>query len=237
MNPASESETTRILVADDDGIIQMVVKSMLEGVGYEVAVANNGREAIAELEGGRFDLVLLDCLMPEMDGFETCRFIRGSESASMDPRIPLIALSGLTENDELARCFSAGMDAFVAKPVDKQALLTAIGQCLDKPSTAGLSAGHDAAAEVAVGEEIIEKFMAEIPQVVAALKCAITDQDFHELRHLGHRLRGSAAVLKLARITAHSRALEHAAESSDHGLAASIAGTLQKELNRLLDDQ
>src|SRR6185295_10162002 len=92
-----------------------VATRMLERLGYRVEVAENGVEALAILSDKSFDLVLMDCQMPEMDGFETARAIRLREGA--EKHTPIVAMTANAMQGDRERCLAAGMDDYIAKPV------------------------------------------------------------------------------------------------------------------------
>lgn len=107
-----------ILVVDDHRVNQMVAQSMLKKLGYRVILAGNGLEALKEYQQRRIDLVLLDCQMPEMDGFETTRRIRQLESeGGRGKHLPIIAMTAQIAEDDQSQCFAYGMDDYIAKPV------------------------------------------------------------------------------------------------------------------------
>ncbi len=113
-----------ILVVDDSATNQMVATGMLDHLGYSTEVAANGFEALAALERTRFDVVLMDCRMPEMDGYEATAEIRRLEEDG--PRVPIVALTAGAMGNEEQRCRAAGMDDFLAKPLgleDLQAIV------------------------------------------------------------------------------------------------------------------
>ncbi|MBC9177791.1 response regulator [Pseudoroseomonas ludipueritiae] len=117
----------RILVVDDVALNRLVVQALLESADYEVIMAASGREAIAALSESRFDLVLMDVQMPEMDGLEATRYIRASEAARPNvPRTPIVALTGEEMKDEVQACFDAGMDGHLSKPADRAALISMV---------------------------------------------------------------------------------------------------------------
>ncbi len=107
----------RILVAEDNAVNQLVVRSMLERLGMTVSVAKDGADATAMAESETFDLVLMDCQMPVMDGYQATRNIRASGA-----RIPIIALTANALSEDRQRCVDAGMDSYLAKPVTGTAL-------------------------------------------------------------------------------------------------------------------
>jgi CheY-like chemotaxis protein len=122
--PATIIDGVNILVVEDNRINQIVVTLLLEKLGCLVDIARNGREACAALELKSYGLVLMDCQMPEMDGFEATRKIRRSEGASR--HTPIVALTAGVLKEERDQCFSAGMDAFLSKPVSYQILETTL---------------------------------------------------------------------------------------------------------------
>jgi signal transduction histidine kinase/DNA-binding response OmpR family regulator len=124
---AAPAAALRILVAEDNRINQMVVVRMLEKVGHRVDVAANGREALALLEGARYDVVFMDCQMPEMDGFEATRAIRSAE-AGTGRHLVVIALTANAMEGDRERCLQAGMDDYLAKPITQPTLAAALAR-------------------------------------------------------------------------------------------------------------
>ncbi|MDO9080941.1 MAG: ATP-binding protein, partial [Desulfuromonadales bacterium] len=108
----------RVLVAEDDFTNQLMTKAILEKFGYQVDVANNGAETLNLLEKTDYALVLMDCMMPVLNGFETTAVIRDSSSAVRNHAIPVIALTANVFKEDRARCLAAGMDDYLAKPID-----------------------------------------------------------------------------------------------------------------------
>jgi len=116
----------RILVAEDLYVNQLVVEAMLGSAGHEVTLVRTGAEAVTAVGDGGFDLVLMDVEMPEMDGIAATRAIRSLGEPG--GRIPIIALTANAMPEEMARCRAAGMNAHLAKPIDREALLRLIAQ-------------------------------------------------------------------------------------------------------------
>ena len=113
-------ENVRILLVEDNAVNQKVAVAMIKKLGGLIDVAVDGREAIAALEKGSYDLVLMDCQMPEMDGFEATRFIR--QKGKTGARIPIIAMTASAMQADREKCILAGMDDFIAKPVQPEEL-------------------------------------------------------------------------------------------------------------------
>jgi len=121
LRPSARAPLGRVLVAEDNPVNQRVVVKLLERRGYEVDVANNGREALAAVRARAYDVVFMDCQMPEMDGYEATRAIR----ALADPRgveLPVIALTAHAMQGDRERCLEAAMSDYLTKPITARAL-------------------------------------------------------------------------------------------------------------------
>jgi len=107
----------KVLLADDNGVNQMITAAMLESYGIEVTIVGNGREALDQYSKYEYDLILMDCQMPEMDGFEATSKIRELEIVTGKKRIPIIAFTANAMSGDYQQCLSAGMDGYLSKPV------------------------------------------------------------------------------------------------------------------------
>ena len=123
-------KTIRILLAEDNLVNQMVAKKMLEKLGYQSEAVLNGKEAVKAVQSDTYDLILMDCQMPEMDGYEATQKIRKLKSHVKD--IPIIAMTAHAMVGDREKCLKAGMDDYVAKPVNPEKLATAIEKALTK---------------------------------------------------------------------------------------------------------
>src|SRR5207247_7753400 len=122
-----------VLLAEDNPINQTLAARMLGRQGHTVVVAGNGVEALEALRGERFDVVLMDVQMPEMDGFEATATIRAEEQAT-GRRIPILAMTAHAMPGDEARCLAAGMDGYLAKPVRPEALAGALARFVGAPA-------------------------------------------------------------------------------------------------------
>jgi CheY-like chemotaxis protein len=117
----------RILVAEDNAINLLVIRTVLEKAGYQVVSVGNGRDAIARLETEHFDLVLMDISMPGMDGIEATRAIRARKGdSSIQSEIPIIAISAHSMKGDRERFLQAGMNDYISKPFVRETILTAV---------------------------------------------------------------------------------------------------------------
>jgi len=119
--------TGKVLLVEDNPINQMVAKKMLEKTGLVSVLAENGKEALERLEQEEFDAVLMDCQMPEMDGFEATRLWREQEQMLSNGRLPIIAMTANVMQGDRERCLASGMDDYLGKPV-RQAELGSVLQ-------------------------------------------------------------------------------------------------------------
>ena len=120
----------RILVVDDEAVNRLTMRAMLERLGCVVVLAENGRAALARLAAEDFDAVLLDVRMPDHDGYGMARAIRSGEALVRDPRVPLVAATAHVGSDDRQAALDAGMDAYLPKPVDFDALIRVLGEAL-----------------------------------------------------------------------------------------------------------
>jgi CheY-like chemotaxis protein len=133
--PVLRLEGMSILVAEDNAVNKTIIEAMLRQLGHGITMASNGREALEALARDHFDLVLMDCNMPEIDGLEATRRLRAGAGVR-DPNVPVIALTANAMNDDREQCLAAGMDDFLAKPVSVAALRQAIERIRERRAAA-----------------------------------------------------------------------------------------------------
>jgi signal transduction histidine kinase/CheY-like chemotaxis protein/HPt (histidine-containing phosphotransfer) domain-containing protein len=215
----------KILLAEDNPVNQQLAVRILEKRGHSVHVVPNGRQALDAVSRERYDLVLMDVQMPEMDGFETAAAIRARENSS-GAHLPIIALTAHAMAGDRERCLAAGMDGYLSKPLRAPELMDAIAQLLpDRPPSApvagvqndGLAGAgsFDRAALVAMLEgdltllhELAEVFLADTPALMIGLREAVVSRDSPRIGALAHRLKGSAANFQARPATETAQRLE-----------------------------
>jgi signal transduction histidine kinase/CheY-like chemotaxis protein len=150
--PTAEQEAPlagRVLLVEDNLVNQEIASAMLRNLGCEVEIADNGRTALLAVEAHEYAAVLMDCHMPEMDGFEATAALRareaatgGGASAGQNVRLPIVALTANAMDGDRERCLAAGMDAYLAKPFKKEALHAVLRTWLARPPQLAHAAGE-----------------------------------------------------------------------------------------------
>jgi CheY-like chemotaxis protein len=244
----------RVLVAEDNRVNQQVAVGMLERAGHEATVAENGREVLALLEKGTFDVVLMDVQMPELDGLETTAAIRERERAA-GGRLPIVALTAHAMKGDAERCLAAGMDAYLAKPLQPRELADTIAGVV--PS-AGAGAGPPEPVEraprapAAAGPvdlprlleriggdrralaEIIRVFRADWPKQAERLQSAIRTSDAAALRSAAHALKGAVSNFAAPAATEAALNLQKMGEAGRLVGAEVVLERLEREVTTLL---
>jgi two-component system, sensor histidine kinase and response regulator len=167
--PASGSSQGSLLVVDNDANNRDVLSRRLRRQGYTVATANNGRHALDMMCARTFDLVLLDIMMPEMDGYEVLRRLKADDRLQY---IPVIMISALSELESVVRCIEAGADDYLPKPFNPTLLKARIGACLEKKR------GRDR--ETLLFEQLQENY--KRLQELEKLRDDLTNMIVHDLR-------------------------------------------------------
>ncbi len=221
---------TRILVAEDNDVNQTITTELLSDAGYLCFVAHNGRKAVEEVLSGRYDAVLMDCQMPEMDGFEASKEIRDAEGAGKVTmrkpdgtgkcHIPIIALTANALPPDRERCLSAGMDDYLTKPLNPDAMIAAIQRyCTAEPRVATKSAPVAAIGAPASTPSRTSEATQTSP-AVAAQQISATDLPVLDLDDLRIRCRGKVTLMEsiLVKFATLSRGhLSECREAVDHG--------------------
>lgn len=240
--PDRDAGGLRILVAEDDEVNREIAVRLLEQLGFAASTVTNGVDAVRLAADNEFDLILMDCRMPGLDGFAASGIIRSSEGGN-HPRI--VALTAFSADEESARFARAGMDEHLRKPVTKRQLAELIERLFGAlPEVGNLDLREDLIqhslrgiinAEILSGFLAIEArgepgFVAEILGIfcsnaelqLAQIGNEIAARSVEDVRRRAHSLKGSSANVGLETLTAHFAELENAAQSGDWTRADSL---------------
>lgn len=210
---ATGVEGARVLLAEDHPINQQIMCAILRQAGAEVRVVDNGEQAVEAMFQGEFDIVLMDCQMPLMSGYDATRRIRARESNGQHIPIVAITANAFAENKE--KCLEAGMDDFLAKPVAGNVLIQTLATWIgarNSPAGARAAAAATQGIETAMADtlfaelgpeatvQVIELYLARAPGDVASLRQCVIDQDLLAFGQLLHGLKSSSQLLGGTRI-------------------------------------
>ncbi|HEY0837377.1 MAG TPA: response regulator, partial [Azospirillum sp.] len=202
-----------ILVAEDHPTNRQVLLRQLAMLGCAAEVAEDGREALERWRSGRYALVLTDCQMPEMDGFDLTRAIRAAE-AGTGARVPVVAITANAMEGEAQKCLAVGMDDAVSKPTEIDQLRRILERWLPPPAgeaappldLAALGSLFDG--DEAFIRELLAEFMASNRTTLARLEAAFAERAWDEVRQAGHKLAGSSRTVGALDLAAVGDAIE-----------------------------
>ncbi|HEY2965606.1 MAG TPA: GAF domain-containing protein [Actinomycetota bacterium] len=236
----------RILVAEDNVVNQRLALRLLEKLGYRADVVANGLEALEAVQRQRYDLVLMDVQMPEMDGVEATRLILERWSDGERPWI--VAMTAEVMRGDREGFLAAGMNDYVAKPIRPQELIAAIARTPSR--TTAVAAGDakagppvdasvlDRLAESMGGDdafvaELIDQFVTDSPALVAAVRKGLEAGDADEVRRAAHTLKSNAATFGANELADRSNRLEAAAQAGDLADGPARLEAIDEELGRV----
>ncbi|MEW6729758.1 MAG: response regulator [Acidobacteriota bacterium] len=240
------SKSLRILLAEDNPVNQELAKVILKNRHHQVTVAINGHEALELWRKEKFDLILMDVQMPEMDGLTATAAIREKEQLS-GQHIKIIAMTAHAMKGARERCLAAGMDGYIAKPILPEQLLAIVEGWEVLPSnslpeakedtTDGVFNINEALARV-LGErellcEMADLFLEDATALLTDMRDSIAAQDGQRLSRAAHRLKGAAGHFGAQRTCAAARELEKIGQSTDLTRANQVYADLEKELSLL----
>jgi signal transduction histidine kinase/ligand-binding sensor domain-containing protein/CheY-like chemotaxis protein/HPt (histidine-containing phosphotransfer) domain-containing protein len=236
----------RILLAEDNLVNQKVARGTLERMGYKLDIVSNGAEAVAAWATGRYLLILMDCQMPVMDGYQAAREIRVRENG-MD-HIPIIALTADAMKGSEQRCRDAGMDDYLTKPLDRARLSETIERNLMQVSRLAPEAsaraddpvdweqfmsGADGNREFA--QELVQLFIDSGDATLRDISAALSRGDLSAIGRAAHAFKGSSANIRAKSASAAAARLEQAARAGAVEELSQLEEQLRWEAGRAMD--
>jgi signal transduction histidine kinase/CheY-like chemotaxis protein/HPt (histidine-containing phosphotransfer) domain-containing protein len=234
---SAEAEGTLALLADDHPTNRTLIVRQINLLGYAAESAENGIVALEKWKSGRFGILITDCNMPEMNGYELTRRIRELEATNGDKRIPIIACTANALAGEAEICFAAGMDDYLAKPVELNELSKKLDHWLpiarpaaplDRTALASLTGG-----DVAAEREILMDFRRVNAEDAAMLKRAVAGSIILEVTTASHRIKGASKMIGAMGLAAVCERLERASRAEDWLTVRANMGAFEHELERL----
>ncbi len=247
-------KSARVLLVEDNSVNQLVALGQLRKLGHECVIAASGAEALAALPDGHFDVVLMDCSMPDMDGYETTRRMRQLDSVVR--AVPIIAITAHALPGEREKCLASGMNDYLAKPVSTEQLGAMIKLWTSKDSAATVETPDLVMEEddhfvldrervssfMTIGrtqegflEGLVRTFKQDVPSRLDALRAAAATADTHDLALAAHALKSSCGTVGARRMYAVAATLEQKVRAGRlEGVNASIE-QLAAEFPRVLE--
>lgn len=250
-----------VLVVEDNTVNQKVILAKLAKYGLKIDIASNGQIALQNLAENAYDLVLMDCQMPVMDGYEATREFRSKEKEKGAPRLPIVALTAHAIAGEREKCLAAGMDDFLTKPVTWDSLSDILAQWLGEKmhSTESSDAGYDGRTEqnpeTASGQlwdragalkimdgdedllvEMIGVFLEEMPEQINRLRNAQAQSDLAALADAAHAIKGLAGHFCADTAKECAASLEQTARKGIQADYPRMTETLASAVQQLMAD-
>ncbi|PAY18363.1 hypothetical protein CKO51_16840 [Rhodopirellula sp. SM50] len=242
----------KILLAEDGLVNQRVAVGLLQMRGHFVTIANNGKEAVDAVRNERYDVVLMDVQMPEMDGLEATVAIRELEKPN-GRHTPIIAMTAAAMKGDREKCLQVGMDGYISKPIDPEQLSSTLQQISPSESSPAADVTTPAAPPESTDvidlefaqtripggaqgvKEVAQLLIDECPKMIHEIREGLANQDANQVRRGAHTLKGSADWFAAKRVVATAKRLENHAHDGDLDSASTVLPELEAEVRQLVD--
>ena len=225
-----------ILVAEDNPVNQKVALSILGKLGIQAEAVNNGREAVKALCEKKYTLVLMDCQMPDMDGYEATRRIRSRRSCVLNPDLPVIAMTAHAMAGDRKKCIEAGMSDYLSKPVEPLALVEMMQKWIPKEvgevkdsSAPGRAPANGSGPVVFdligllerlmndedLAREIVKAYLEDTPKKILELKTFVQDHNYSWINKCAHSIKGASSNIGATTVMQAARDMELAGSKED----------------------
>jgi two-component system, sensor histidine kinase and response regulator len=230
---------TRILLADDNSVNRKASRMILEKYGFTVNTVEDGEEAVEAIKNTGYNLILMDCQMKRMDGYEASRIIKKTSS------VPIIALTAQALQEDKDRCFNAGMDDFITKPYVPEQLVEKIDSWLFKPDRSEIPLGVEEVLfdkdwllnrylgdeELAI--EVVKAFREETPALMENLKKALENVNAQDVQRSAHAIKGATGDIGSETLRQTAYGIEMAGAEKNLRQAQRLFSKLQLQMEKL----
>ncbi len=251
----------KILVVDDNSTNQAVAKGMLAKYGTTVELANNGREALDLLQQGAYDLVFMDCQMPVMDGYTATGHIRDPQSSVPNHAIPVIAMTANAMQGDKEKCLAAGMDDFIAKPVDPIKLRKVLEKWLSADAVNQKESASESESQMPVEQEqtedeeelifdysamsermmndkeliqvIADAYLEDMPKQIEQLKASVKEHNIEQASAQAHKIKGASSNVGGMALAALAFKMERAGKIGDMQMISQHVTVLEQNFEQL----
>lgn len=243
--PDNKFDSLRVLVAEDNPVNQEITLYHLYKLGIKADVVADGLEVITALSRSDYDVVLMDCMMPEMDGYETTRLIREQEKDT-DKRTTIVAMTANAMQGDRKKCIEAGMDDYIAKPVIFDELRSALSRCTKAKTTRPIALNDVIDRKVLdnlqtleqnglrhIAAEILETYLSHAPICLQNLEAGLEQHDAAAIASAAHNLRGSSSTLGMKQMTEVCASLEAKGRTNDLVGINELLSRAKKEFEKI----
>ncbi len=233
----AEAEGTLVLLADDHPTNRSLLASQVNMLGYAVETVADGHQALEQWKTGRFGLLITDCNMPEMNGYELTHSIRQREATGEGGRIPIIACTANALRGEAENCLAMGMDDYLAKPIELRGLAGKLDRWLPLGPKAATMDGT-VLDEITFGNMeaqlvILADFRKVNDEDAVRLSAAVGSGDLPKVTYTTHRIQGASSMVGAAALAEVCNQIEHASRANDWPAIKAAMGPFHRELMRL----
>ena len=256
---SDSAREVRILVAEDNEINQQVALEQLRKLGHKADIVGNGIEALIAIEQKTYDIVFMDCMMPELDGYETSTRIRQIEQKrgglSGNGPLHIVAMTANAMQGDREKCLAAGMNDYLSKPVSTAELKRALDQWSEQQNETSQAAVFNGTHDETVDNEpvdvdrlldatsgesdrlrnLIRSYLKHADETLAGLNEAIRKGAAADVRHLAHKMAGSSATCGMTAVVAPLRELEQMGERGELKGASELHAVAVRQLDRIRD--
>ena len=242
----------RILLAEDNKLNQKFVSCLLNQAGHQVSSVNDGNEVLEAMEQMRFDLILMDVQMPELDGVSATKMIRTTQNEKINSDIPIIALTAYAMKGDREKFINAGMDDYITKPVNFNELKWIMTRVLNTrsknfsensipsteqgnrlPSLDRQTGLHRVKGKAELLNELYQMYIADLPELMNKMKHAVENSDFQTLSNTAHRLKSTSGTIGAVQSQHLSHQIEIASRNHNLNKVHQLFPELVEEANHL----